>query len=65
MGASTGAKNKQAKLTVVNVRAICRRLDKGESYVSIAKKYKVTPHAIGYIARGETWSTITGKQKKG
>ena len=60
MGARPGAKNKQSKLTAKEVKAICKRLDKGESYVSISEDYNVTPHAIGFIARGETWSTVTG-----
>lgn len=53
-----GEKNSKAVLTAAKVRAIRRRHAKGESGVSLARAFKVTPYTISDIVRRKTWKHI-------
>jgi uncharacterized protein YerC len=46
------------------VLVIAQRLRIGESYKAIAADFGVTPTNIGCIARGITWSDLTGFARK-
>jgi hypothetical protein len=50
----------QTKLTRKDVIKILGYLRNGHSHLSIARKFDVCVANIGCIARGETWSHITG-----
>lgn len=53
-----GEKSPAAKLCDDDVREIKRRLLIGETQASIAKRFGMSKGAIGFIARGETWSHV-------
>lgn len=53
-----GTEHPHAKLTDASVRDIKRRLQRGESQVSIARRYSVSQPLIGYIAKGKAWRHI-------
>lgn len=64
MAAHKGSENSGAKLTTAQVKAIWKRLQKGESCVSIAKHYPAVGYgAIAKIHRGESWNCVTGLEK--
>lgn len=46
------------KLTEDDVRAIREARARRESYVEIAKRYGVTPHAISAAAKRKTWKEV-------
>ncbi len=45
------------KLSIQQVNEIRERGSGGESYVSIAKSFDITPQAVGQLLRGQTWVT--------
>lgn len=53
------------KLTEDDVREIDALLKSGETLVSIAKRFGVYYTAISKIKHGTTWSSVTGRPKKG
>ncbi len=64
MGAHPGAKNSGAKLTTKQVKAIWKRMLKGDSAAAIAADYpSVSYGAICRIGRGESWNCVTGLLK--
>ena len=54
----TGTANNQSKLTPQDVREIRRRLEQGESKVSIGKRYSVSHSAVRQIAKGISWRHV-------
>lgn len=54
-------KKKLKKLSVEDVEKIVKEYqDGGHTYNSLGEKFNVSPHTIGSIIRGESWSKITG-----
>lgn len=43
---------------------ISQLIDQGMKYIDIAERYGVNPLIISRIARGVTWSSITGKKRR-
>ncbi len=56
--APKGETHGKTKLTSLAVRDIREKLRSGMSYQTIAESFGVGPHAIGRIARGETWGHL-------
>ena len=54
--ARLGELNPTAKLTEPKVADIRERLSAGETLVSIAQRYEVSPRTIAKIAHGKTWN---------
>ena len=52
-----GERNPAAKLTKRQVAAIRRRLARGESQRSVARRFSVSASQVGRIATGESWQT--------
>jgi len=59
-----GIDNNQSKLTEDQVLSIKERHSQGESGVSLAKSFNVTPANISSIVRGKTWSHVVLKERE-
>jgi len=61
MAQKGGEENSCAKLTVTQVKAIWKRMQKGVSCIRISKDYpQVHYGTIARIYRGESWNNVTG-----
>jgi len=58
-----GERHSQSRLTRGEVLQIVRRRRAGETGVSVAKDFAVTPSAVGRIMTGRAWSHVTGIPK--
>lgn len=53
-----GERHRSAKLTAADVRAIRERSGAGEQGIDLAVAFGVTPQAISYVVRRETWRHV-------
>jgi len=53
-----GEDHRSARLTVQDVLAIRKAVQSGETRVSLAKRYGVTPQSIGDAAAGRHWAFV-------
>lgn len=55
-----GSRNPASVLSEPDVALIYKRLQDGETQTALAAEYGVTSTAIGHIARGTNWASLTG-----
>jgi hypothetical protein len=58
MRLARGSRHRHSAFDEAQVFIIKQRLARGHSYTAIARDYKVDPHTIGAIKRGETWKHV-------
>lgn len=56
--AISGESNKMSKLTEEAVRDIRESFSRGESFASMARRFKVSETAVSKVAKGETWKHV-------
>lgn len=50
----------RSRITRTRIQGICAALNSGEGQVSVARRFKVSRAVVVDIARGKTWSWLTG-----